>query len=674
MRKKEKPAPVLDEKGRPPLKLDYPQTFKVGFAFAIIMLFWTAYDFVVPLLLEHAYGLPSWARGLIMGLDNLLSLFMLPLFGKLSDNAKGKLVKKWGRRTPFIVIGTVCAVVLMVFVPVATLKQQAKAQDLTASIEAKLNDDTFMQPLLEDWYDNAVAGKEGSANYCDLTYLNNNKVTRDQFVSLRYDSKMTSKKAVLNMLGANTYYYDGEVVEDLSATSPTGKTYQQIVDSNAAYKKYVAAGINNYISNEVHEKCTKAEDGSGIKSLVVYMVILLLVLIAMATFRSPAVALMPDVTPKPLRSQANAIINLCGGIGGAIAFLIYTIVLFGQRLENYVIIFGSVAAGMLLLLAGFLALVNERKMVAKCQEICKKYEIDDFADGENPEAEKFAEELIAEGDAEYNLDSKPDGEVQELVNGTAKEEIAPETLEFAQQVVENTKKKRQSLKELWAGKSDLEKGRLKSFLLILASIFMWFMGYNAVSSNLSIYTTKSLNLSAGIASIISGVSMGISAIAFIPVGYMAAKIGRRKSIMIGFAMAVVSFVLICFSVRPSDKAAVPAVLFALFYLIAGFGLIIANVNTFPMVTELSTAETVGQYTGYYYVATMSAQAITPAIGGAIMDAGGNQYLFLYSAVCIVIAIVLMLFVKHGDSKQITKGRKLTKEEKKQIRLDALDAD
>ena len=674
MRKKEKPAPVLDEKGRPPIKLDYPQTFKVGFAFAIIMLFWTAYDFVVPLLLEHAYGLPSWARGIIMGLDNLLSLFLLPLVGKLSDNAHGKLVKKWGRRTPFIVIGTVCAVVLMVFVPVATLKQQAKAQELTTQIESQLNDDSFMQPLLEEWYDNAVAGKEGSANYCDLTYLGNNKITREQFVALRYDSKMTSKKAVLNMLGAITYYYDGEVVEDLSATSPTGKTYQEIVDSNAAYKKYVAAGMNNYISNEVNEKCTKAADGSGIKSLVVYMVILLLVLIAMATFRSPAVALMPDVTPKPLRSQANAIINLCGGIGGAIAFLIYTVVLFGQRLENYVIIFGSVAAGMLLLLAGFLALVNERKMVAKCQEICKEYEIDDFADGENPEAEKFAEELIHEGDAEYNLDSKPDGEVQELVNGTAKEEIAPETLDFAKQVVENTKKKPVSPKEWWHAKNDLEKGRLKSFALILASIFMWFMGYNAVSSNLSIYTTKSLNLSAGVASIISGVSMGISAIAFIPVGYMAAKIGRRKSIMIGFAMAVVSFVLICFAVRPSDNAAIPAVLFALFYLIAGFGLIIANVNTFPMVTELSTAETVGQYTGYYYVATMSAQAITPAIGGAIMDAGGNQYLFLYSAVCIVIAIVLMLFVKHGDSKQLTKGRKLTKEEKKQIRLDALDAD
>lgn len=678
MKKKEKAAPILDEKGRPPLKLNYPQTFKVGFAFAIIMLFWTAYDFVVPLLLEQAYGLPSWARGIIMGLDNLLALFMLPLFGKLSDNAHGKLAKKFGRRTPFIVIGTLCAVVLMVFVPVATLKQQAKAEQYTASIEAQLADDSFMSPLLSEWWDKAEAKESGSANYCDLTYVRDqNHLTKEDFVSIRYYGDMTSKKAVLNMLGDTTYYYKGEVVSDLSAMcEETGKTYQEMLDSNASYKKYVASGMNNYISNGIHENYTKTKE--GIQSLAIYMVILLLVLIAMATFRSPAVALMPDVTPKPLRSQANAIINLCGGIGGAIAFLIYTVVLFGQRLENYVIIFGSVAAGMLLLLAGFIALVNERKLVAKCQEICKEYEIDDFAEGENPDAEKFAEELISEGDANYALDSKPSGDAIETIDESAVDiahaKLAPETVEFAKEVVANSKKKHASPKEWWGAKSDLEKGRLKSFILILASIFMWFMGYNAVSSNLSIYTTKALNLSAGIASIISGVSMGISAIAFIPVGYMAAKIGRRKSIMIGFGMAVVSFVLIFAAVAPNDNAAIPAVLFALFYLIAGFGLIIANVNTFPMVTELSTAETVGQYTGYYYVATMSAQAITPAIGGAIMDAGGNKFLFLYSAICIVIAIVLMLFVKHGDSVLSAKGRKLTKEEKKQIRLESLDAD
>ncbi|MDY2683580.1 MAG: MFS transporter, partial [Eubacteriales bacterium] len=116
MRKKKSPEAV-EADGQKTLKLDYPQTFKVGFAFAIIMLFWSAYDFVVPLLLEHAYGLSNAMRGFIMGLDNLLSLFMLPLFGKISDKANGKLVKKWGRRTPFIVIGTIASVVLMVFVP-----------------------------------------------------------------------------------------------------------------------------------------------------------------------------------------------------------------------------------------------------------------------------------------------------------------------------------------------------------------------------------------------------------------------------------------------------------------------------------------------------------------------------------------------------------------------------
>ncbi len=712
MKKKETSAPVLDEKGRPPLTLNYPQTFKVGFAFAIIMLFWTAYDFVIPLLLENAYGLPSWARGIIMGLDNLLSLFMLPLFGKLSDNAHGKLVKKWGRRTPFIVIGTVCAVVLMVFVPVVTLKQQAKAMDISAEVEAQLNDDTFMEPLLEKWYANAQAGESGSINYCDLELLKNDglDVNPTKYYAIRYDACLSEESGFLG-LGGTTYVYkpidengnalldengneikiiietaevDGETV--LVGNAPNGKSYQSIKENNALYKKYVASAINNYISQRVYNECTKTSE--GIKSLVIYMVILLLVLIAMATFRSPAVALMPDVTPKPLRSQGNAIINLCGGVGGAIAFLIYTVVLFGERLHNYVIIFGSVAGGMLLLLAGFLALVNERKMVAKCQEICKEYEIDDFAEGENPEAEKFAEELIEEGDAEYNLDSKPSGDMQELLDesaniGEAQEAldeqpqenvVADETLEFAKQVVENSKKKHATPKEWWNAKSDTEKSKLKSFVLILASIFMWFMGYNAISSNLSIYTTKALNLSTGVASIISGVSMGISAIAFIPVGYMAAKIGRRKSIMIGFAMAVVSFFLIFLVVQPKDNWIIPAVLFALFYLIAGFGLIIANVNTFPMVTELSTSETVGQYTGYYYMATMSAQAITPAIGGAIMDAGGNKFLFLYSAICVVIAIVLMVFVKHGDSVPTAKGRKLTKEEKKQIRLDALDAD
>ena len=663
MSKKSKEAApeMLDENGRKPLKLNYPITFRVGFAFAIVMIFWTAYDFVVPLLLENAYGLPNWARGLIMGLDNILSLFMLPIFGKLSDNAKGKVAHKFGRRTPFIVIGTLASVILMVFVPVVTLNQQKLADNLiNEKVESKITieyemetGDNYLGGLLTEWYDKAEKGEqingEGAANYVDLQYLKMNDISREKFINIRYYPKMTSKKAILGMLGATTYSYDGVVITDLSG-KPEGidKTYQEILDSNDLFKKFVQPGISTYESHLRYTEITMSNNVpgmAGVKSLAVYMIILLLVLIAMATFRSPAVALMPDVTPKPLRSQANAIINLMGGMGGALAFIIYTVVLFGQRLENYVIIFASVAAGMLILLAAFLALVREKKLVARCQEICKEYGIDDFDEEENSETHKFAEELIEEGEGGDALEKE------------AKVE----------------KKKKLTPKEWWGSKTKEEKGKLTSFLLILASIFMWFMGYNAISSNLSVYTTKALNLSAGIASIISGVSMGVSAIAFIPVGFLAAKIGRRKSIIIGYGLAVISFILICFAINQGQEGTLKAVLFALFYLIAGFGLIIANVNTFPMVTELSTAETVGQYTGYYYAATMSAQAITPMLGGLVMDYVADRYIFLYSAICIVIAIVLMVFVKHGDSKPVGKGKKLSKDEKKQIMLDSMDS-
>ena len=666
-----------DGKELKPLRLDYKQTFKVGFAFAIVMIFWTAYDFVVPLLLEHAYGLSNAVRGLIMGLDNLLSLFMLPLFGKISDNAKGKLVRKWGRRTPFIVFGTLASVILMVFVPVSTLGQQQKAIDIENGIRAQLNDDAFMSDRLEEFW-------ELGGNYCDRAYVQGDfgnigssgeGITYEEYLRIRYDANFSSTKAILGMLGAETHTYNGEEValDDPVAAGISGYdwdndgviTYGDIKTGNDNYTKYVESGMSTYISETVYREATDTADGHT--SLAVYMVILLLVLIAMATFRSPAVALMPDVTPKPLRSPANAVINLCGGIGGAIAFLIYTVVLFGERLENYVIIFASVAAGMLLLLAGYLAFVREKKMVERCHEICKEYGIED--DEEETAAVAISpDESVVDSD-EVMVARHSGGNGAEA--SVAEQPVSDETLEFAKA---KTRKLR-SPKEWWEAKPKEERARLRSFLLILASIFMWFMGYNAISSNLSIYTTKALGLDAGVASIISGVSMGFSAIAFIPVGYMAAKLGRRKTIMIGLGMAVVAFVLVFACVYPNSNAAIPAALFALFYLIAGFGLIIINVNTLPMVVELSTEATVGQYTGYYYVATMSAQAITPMLAGLVMDHISNRGLFIYGAIFVALAIVFMIFVKHGDSKPVGKGKKLSKEEKRQIRLEAMgDAD
>ena len=648
------------------LKLDYPQTIKVGFAFAIIMIFWTAYDFVVPLLLENAFGLSNTLRGLIMGLDNLLSLFLLPVFGRISDKAKGKLVQKWGRRTPFIVFGTIAAVVFMIFVPITAHKQLQRADVIRTSYEQMLNDDAFMSERLNQFYGN-------TAYDYDKEYIENTLgLSEADYKAIRYDSNLVAKSGFLGIGGTEYFYKGAEVSLSDTVTTDKGETVKvsDIKEMNDRYDLCVKSGMNTWISERVNEDMLQSQ--AGITSISLYMVMLLFTLVAMATFRSPAVALMPDVTPKPLRSQGNAMINLMGGIGSAIAFLIYTIALIFESLNSFAIIFGAVACGMIALLVCFILLVNERKMVKRCEEICEEFHITD-ADEEANDLKKIEEEIVefeseSEKAATLPTDVSLEGErvEQELAKRGKKRLSFTEKMECKF----NEKYKDLSPEER---KKKLEKAKFVSFLLILASIFMWFMGYNAVSSNLSIYCVKALNLKASVASIISGVSMGVSAIAFIPVGYLAAKIGRKKSIMIGFALAVISFVLIFAAVQANTNQLIPAALFALFYLIAGFGLIIANVNTFPMVVELAKAEDCGKYTGFYYTATMSAQAITPFIAGLVMDYVGKRFLFLYSAICVVIAIVIMFFVRYGDSMQIRLGKKLTKEEKKQIRLESMDS-
>jgi MFS family permease len=686
------------------MKLDYKKTLKVGTAFAIIMAFWTSYDYVVPLLLENAFGLSNSMRGLIMGLDNLLSLFMLPLFGRISD----KLISKYGKRTPFIVVGTLVTVMLMIFVPVSAGKQLDKAMDLRGEIT-----DTFVENYSYKSSDGTVYNSESlyrmlyekggeNSDFCDIEYLREKGGIKNVEEYL---------KVALN--GKNA---DGEFTDE--------------------YIKYVKSGVNNYASVEVYQTITK----NNVGTLVLYMVILLVVLIAMGVFRSPAIALMPDVTPKPLRSQANAMISLAGGFGGAIAFLIYTIAL-SVNPTAYTLVFGLVAASMAILLALFLKFVKENKLVAECEAICLEYGIDNDGDDEeegkaaphpctpptegniesgaenaksdaenavkteitvkadagnsrkteiiinantekfgtaiNANAGKFGTTINANAGKNKTTINTDAGKTEIIINANAGKfgttinanagkfgtAINANAGKFKTTINANTGENESAInaddaknKAKTASGGKLKRAKFISFLLILASIFMWFLGYNAVTSNLSIYLTKTLNLSAGLGGLVSGISMGISAIAFIPVGMLAVKIGRRKSIIIGFALAIVSFIMIYFFAANPGGAV--SILFTVFYLVSGFGLIISNVNTFPMVVELSTKDKVGRYTGFYYVATMSAQAITPFIAGLIMDEVGNKFLFLYSAVCIVVAIVLMTFVKHGDSKAVPPKSKI----------------
>lgn len=541
------------------MKLNYKNTIKVGFAFAIIMLFWAAYDFVIPLLLDNIYGLPDDIRGIVMGLDNLLSLFLLPLFGKISDNTN----TKYGKRTPFIIVGTILSVILMIFVPLSSNMQAKEAQTMRAELS-----DSIDSTKLAEFYDDAKTGK--NLRYCDYSYLENMNVTREKYINLQY--RELSKDD-------NTYYVgEGEEKEEIGKAQ-----YDEYKKENKDYEQYVEAGVNTYLSDQIYHNITLKKP----KTLIIYMIILFFVLVSMAIFRSPAVALMPDVTPKPLRSQANAIINLAGGFGAAIAVIIY-FTWFTISDTAFLQIFVTNGIFMIILLVCFLKLVNEPKLVQECHKISEEY-----------------------GLLEDDKEDKSQTKVK------------------------------------------MDKDKKVSFLLILGSIFMWFMGYNAVTSNLSIYATRNLLFSPSVATIITAISMGVSAIAFIPVGYLAVKIGRKKSIILGFILATISFFLIFLFVRPNWTR----ILFAVFYLISGFGLIIANVNTFPMVVELSKESDVGKYTGFYYTATMSAQAITPYIAGLFMKIK-PEYLFLYATVCVIIATILMAFVKHGDSKVITPQSKL----------------
>lgn len=582
------------------LKLDTKKTIKVGFAFAIICLFWSLYDYVVPLLLDSAFGLDNRTRGLIMGLDNLFALFMLPLFGKLSDKSHSK----HGRRTPFIVIGSIVSIILMILIPVTSVGQLNRSYDVRNKIAADFNTNTaYRQELLASWYDDTVN------NYADRELLAKDGVSKEEFVAItRTSLKVEGKKE-----DAKYYVSYGEAYSQIDKAE-YDSVKKDLDNKNSSFNTYVSSGLSSYTTDAVRLAYTQ----SGSHSLVFFMVALLLVLIAMGTFRSPAVALMPDVTPKPLRSQANAIINLAGGVGGAIAVIIYTVVFLvdGSRSgTSFFLIYILGAVGMAALLLAFIKLVNEPKLLAEKEAICLEYGI--------AEDEGFSdlEEQVEEGN----------------LSGLEVEEYIAEEKAVSSSTLEENKK--------------LEKAKFKSFLLILASIFMWFMGYNAVTSNLSIYITKTLGLEAGLGAVISMASQGISAIAFIPVGMLAVKIGRKKSILIGFALAVLSYLLIwLFIYKPGGAVGFG---FALFYLLAGFGLIIANVNTFPMVVELSKASDVGKYTGFYYMATMSAQTVTPYLVGVFMDISNNdRILFLYSAIWVVGAIVLMCLVKHGDSKPL----------------------
>lgn len=315
------------------------------------------------------------------------------------------------------------------------------------------------------------------------------------------------------------------------------------------------------------------------ENLALFFIGLALVLISMATYRSPAVALMPDVTPKPLRSQGNAVINLMGAVGGMLMLAAMQFLLPGAKegeayRPNYLPIFIVLGVCMAVCVALLFWKINEPKCVAEMEAESAGLE-------EEPEPEKNA--------------------------GTGEKLKGPQ---------------------------------LRSLFLILASVALWFMGYNAVTSGFSRYATQELN---GSFSMILMVCTAAAIVSYLPVGWVAAHIGRKKTILLGVLMLGCSFAAAAFF-----HAVTP--LLYVFFILAGMGWAFINVNSYPMVVELSSGSDVGRYTGYYYTVSMTAQIITPVFSGFLMGHVGYRTLFPYAAFFVFASFVTMLFVRHGDAR------------------------
>jgi MFS family permease len=187
----------------------------------------------------------------------------------------------------------------------------------------------------------------------------------------------------------------------------------------------------------------------------------------------------------------------------------------------------------------------------------------------------------------------------------------------------------------------------RSFYLILASVVLWFFAYNAATSKFSVYATDVLNTGFTLPLLMANLT---ALITFIPIGIVATKIGRKKTILIGLVILTIAFFLAIFLTESS------AILIWVTMALAGVGWATINVNSYPMIVEMSHGANIGKYTGYYYTASMAAQIFTPMVSGALMDLFGLRILFPYATIFLVGAFCTMFFVKHGDSKPVPTGK------------------
>lgn len=319
---------------------------------------------------------------------------------------------------------------------------------------------------------------------------------------------------------------------------------------------------------------------------VSFVVVLGLLLVAMGTYRSPAVALMPDITPKPLRSKGNAIINLMGALGGVIYLGVAAVMYPNSKVEgiahvNYQPLFMVVSAIMFVAIAVLFLTIKEPKLVAEQQKL----------EAQHPE---------------WNL-AEDDG----------------------------------------SGNETLPKPVKKSLIFLLSSICLWFIGYNAVETWFTTYVSQVMGQALGGASTCLLIATGGAVISYIPIGVIASKVGRKRTIMAGIILLAACFGLGYFLTTAYSE--INVIMFIVFALV-GLAWAAINVNSLPMVVEMCRGSDIGKFTGYYYTFSMVAQVVTPIVAGSLMRHISYTVLFPYAALFVALSFVTMIFVKHGDNK------------------------
>ena len=344
--------------------------------------------------------------------------------------------------------------------------------------------------------------------------------------------------------------------------------------------------------------------------LVGTIIMMAIVIFFAMMYRNPAVALMPDITPKPLRSKANGIINIMGYVGGACATVLGMIFVLSTYLgtdsNNWINQTGNIwlieapfLLGAVLMVISALVLffsINENKVEKEMEPEMKR------------------------------------GELQAAVSD----------------VVDDDK--------------PMTKSNRTMLFLILGAEFFWFMADNGIGTfmgNYTIYYLHAKTSALSINTIVGGVG---SVIGFLVGGILAGKIGRKWTIFSGLGLSAIAlsiWLILSYAIPvsvPADGAynAFPIYIYVL-WAIKGFGMSLVHVNSFPMVVELCSSKKIGKFTGYYYASSMLAQTITPCLLGLLilLPSFGFRELPVYALVCAVISIVIFAFVKSISNKKTT---------------------